>query len=175
MARIKSRPSADADTPVAPSNAYSLAPVSVWRNRVRDYTPLFGEENQAKLDDLRDVVYGMALEGANEKDVSEFFGFEPHLVKQQLGPVIKMAQAELRLILKKDQVDSALASKLPLMKIWAGKQFADQRDEVALSGSESDGEGTGLLITVVKANRSETGRTLDEPSKTVITPDQSSA
>jgi len=163
MAAIKSR--ADG----APSdNGYYPIPATGWRSRVRDYTPLIGEENQEKLDAVRDVVYGMALQGANEKDIVEYFGWDPALVRQQVGPVIKMAQAELRLLLKHDQITSALASKLPLMKIWAGKQFADQRDDVALT-SAADGEGTGLLVTVVRANRDQhTGQTLGEASSEVV-------
>ena len=169
MARtIKSRPDADQE----PTNArtYELTPVTGWRTRVRDYTPLIGQANQEQLDQVRDVVYGLALRGADEKDITEFFGWDKTAVRSQLRPVIEMAQAELRLMLKAHQVETALGSKLPIAQIWAGKQFANQTDDATLRLQE-DGEGgfSGLLITKVQANRDQTtGKTVAEPTQTVV-------
>ena len=79
-----------------PNLKYELSPAPAWRSRVQGYTPLINEANQAALDELRDVVYGLTLRGANEKDITECFGRERHLVNQQLGPVFQIAVAELR-------------------------------------------------------------------------------
>lgn len=127
-----------------------LTPHPGWRSRVRDYTPLIGEENQSALDELRDVAYALALRGADEKDIAELFGFELSTVRAQLGPVIKIAKAELRIKLKADQIEFALTSKQPIAKIFAGKQHADQTDEPSATlGEEGDGS-INLNIRVVR-------------------------
>ena len=153
MSRIKSRPEDDASEGSQPYT-FDMTPNVMWRQRVRDYTPLIGEENQAALDRLRDVVYSMALQGADEKLVAQYFGFERHQVKSQLGPVIEMAQAELALKIRGSNIEAALAAKAdPKMRVWAAKQHAGQSDTV--SASEALVAGSTLTIKVVSNDTPE--------------------
>ena len=155
--------------------SYALAPQTGWRTRVRDYTALIGEENQAKLDELRDVVYGMALDGASERYIADYFGFDVKLVRIQLGPVIKMAQAELALAIRKSNVIAALDPKAnPITRIWAAKQHAGQTDVTAVEIGDGEGGFGGLIITKVQANRDQTtGKTIGEAYATVVQEPQS--
>lgn len=122
---------------------------SGWRTRVRDYTPLIGEENQALLDEVRDTVYQMTLDGGDLKTICQFFGWDHVIAKPQLQPIVEMARAELRLRLKQDQIQFALSSKQPLAKIWAGKQFGDQTDNPV---DEDGGSGTATIELRVVRN-----------------------
>jgi hypothetical protein len=129
-----------------------LTPATEWRNRVRDFTPAIGAENQAMLDRLRDVVYGLALKGADERYISEYFGFDRTLVRTQLGPIIKMAQAELALRIRASNVEAALDPKAnPITRIWAAKQHAGQQDIAPTTEVEAVGDGSvNLNIRVIK-------------------------
>lgn len=145
---------------------YDLTPVTGWRSRIVDWTPLIGAENQALLEKLQEVVYGMVLRGADEKDIVEYFGFDKNVARQQLRPVIEMAKAELRLILKEDQIMTALGSRLPNMKVWVGKQMAGQSDFPALEVGDTlvdTSQGLFQGLTVVRTHRAMDGTTTAEP------------
>lgn len=148
MARIKTRP--DEDFTPENRSTLDLTPNVEWRSRVRDFTPMIGEVGQAKLDHLRDIVYGLVLRtGAKDTQVAKLFGFQPSIVRTHLGPVIEMAQTELALALQGKQIDTALNSKLPIAHIWAGKQFAGQTDAPAAATTGDDGS-VEVRINVVR-------------------------
>ena len=140
------------------------------RSKVVDYTPLIGEHNQALLEDVRDVSYGLALHGASDKDIAERYGWDIHTFREQVGTITKQARAHLRILLKQTVVKSAVGTNNTVAHIWAGKQFAGMSD----NGLTDDGEAkpTASLfgnLTVAVTHRDENGRTVAEPTLHEVT------
>jgi hypothetical protein len=155
MARIaKSQDTEPEDTgPVAP---YVPKPHTEWRQRAfEDFTPTVGADGQAKIDYLCDVTYDMVLNGANLNDVMAYFGLPGHAfdsVKLLLDPIVKMAKAELAIQVKARNLQASASAKAnPILRIWAAKQHADQRDEAPQASLSNEDDGTvNLNIRVVR-------------------------
>jgi hypothetical protein len=168
--------SAESNKKVALEDALELQPFEVkpsaeWRSRL-------SEARQMTAEKLCDVIYAMAMQGATIELIARYWGLKARDIEKVGADVWQMANAELILRLFKDQVESALTSKHPLAKIWAGKQFCSQRDDASIFASADEaaqrmaGNG-GLTVTVniAKADRDETGTTIvkdqskDEPGE----------
>ena len=147
---------------------YVASPYTGWRSRIKDYTPILGAETQEQLDLVRDIVYGIVLDtGADLRTLCDYFGWDKTTAKNQIGPVVDMAKAELKLAVQKNQLDFAMSSKQPLAKIHAGRQFADQTESGApMPEAEATQEGLFSGLTVVETHREvSTGKTVQEPTK----------
>jgi hypothetical protein len=146
---------------------YDATPYTGWRTRVRDWTPLIGEENQELLERVRDKVYGIVLDtGADLKTICAYFGWDIATARSQIQPVIEMAKAELKLTVLENQLSFALATKQPLAKIAAGRQFADQTDYAPQGDGAGSNSATGLFdgLTVTETHRDSNGQTTQEPT-----------
>lgn len=146
---------------------YTAAPYTGWRSRIQDYTPLIGTENQDLLEQVRDVVYGIVLDtGADLKTICDYFGWDRTTARKQIGPVVEMAKAELKLAVLKNVLDYGMKTNIPQAKAHTGRHFADQIEggSVATDGTApTDGLFNGL--TVVETHRDQNGTTVQEPSK----------
>lgn len=173
MASIKSRDDKPAtDTSTKPK--LDLTPNSEWRNRHMEWNAAFAAEHPDKAEailKLQDTVYGLAVRGANLSEIAKILGIEEKVLKPFCAPLIDAAKAELSAILKASQIEAALGPKAhPISRIWAGKQFAGQRDD---GGGEAQDAGTQQSsmfegLSVVKTHRDEQGRTTQAPTITIL-------
>lgn len=132
-----------------------ITPSREWRARLDD-------GKRMKAEELCDVVYAMAREGATMDLIAAYYGLDRRELGRVAGDAWNMANAELVLEIFRDQIMTALYSKQVLAKIYVGKQFAGQRDAEPLSADVSQADGVGGLtinLNVTKANRDEQGKT----------------
>lgn len=146
----------------------SIIPVNrAWRDRM-------SEARKLDLNELENVFYACGAYGASFDDVCRYFGICPVTSRgiEGLRESHQTGIAELRMKLRRVQIDEALTKKNPLMLIWVSKNFGGMGDDGTTSITvDSDGNGSlGLFPTSVevKANRDVFGKTIGPELRTVL-------
>lgn len=138
-----------------------------WRHRITDAQAL-------ALADLEDVFYACGAYGASFDDVCRYFGVSPVASRdiEGLKEIHQKGIAELRMKLRRVQIEEALTKKNPLMLIWVSKNFGGMGDDgtTSLSVDEAGNGSLGIFpgVVQVQANRDVNGRTLGPSITTVL-------
>lgn len=74
------------------------------------------------------VVEGMASIGGTNVEIAEYLGVSEAVIRKRCKAELLKARANLRLRLRKAQINKALAGN-PTMLIWLGKQMLGQADK----------------------------------------------
>lgn len=126
---------------------YEVKADGVWRQRSVDFLLLVEDK-------MADVIYSMAKDGADWQHIAAFFSADVNLLKHKFTQPFSSAKAELALAIRKHTITAAFNSKMPVMTIWAGKQFAGLSDENA--GLTSGIEGAVQLSVSVIRKKEDT-------------------
>jgi hypothetical protein len=132
-----------------------IVPSREWRDRL-------DAAKKMTADELCDVVYALALEGAPLTHIAAYYGLDHRELGKVAGDAWNVANAELIIAIFRDQIMTALHTKQMLAKIYVGKQFAGQRDSEPLTADMSslqDAGGLTINLNVTKAKRDENGKT----------------
>lgn len=122
---------------------YTFVPDATWRERKLQWA-------KSITDELADIVFAMAKDGASAGDIAEFFGLKDgHQVKDFFGEAYMMGRADLKMRIAKRTVHMALNSKMPVGTIWAGKVFCGFSEQVAVDTQE-DAAGINFNVNIIR-------------------------
>jgi hypothetical protein len=123
-------------------DGYTYAPCADWRaNKLKWANQL--------VDELRDIVYGMAKDGASKGDISQFFGISTENFNKEFDEVYEMGRADLRLRIARRTVWLAFKSKMPAAAIWAGKVYCGYNEITPVADTQSS-SGVTFNLTLAK-------------------------
>jgi hypothetical protein len=126
---------------------FLLTPNNQWRQVEQEW-------NQASKEKAEDYVYQLVLHfGANAKLIAQRFGLEQKAVEATFGTVIKKAQAELAMLIFRDQITAALETTSTQMKQHVGKHFAGQIENQTISTTDSDDNKVEFEVKLVKVDK----------------------
>ena len=121
---------------------YLVVPDGRWRERSVDFLLMLE-------DGMADVIYTMAKDGADWNHIANYFSADQNWLKIKFAKPFTAAKAELAMAIRKHTIQAAFNSKMPVMTIWAGKQFAGLSDDNAGLISGVDG-AVQLNVSVVR-------------------------
>jgi hypothetical protein len=131
------------DSPVS----YEVAPSVEWRLRKLQWANGIKEE-------LSDIVFSMAQDGANKNDIAEYFGVKTDQITQLFDEPYTMGRADLKMRIARRTVKIAMDTKMPVGVIWAGKIFNGFTETANVQEIEDDAaRGVTFNVNVIKADR----------------------
>lgn len=77
-------------------------------------------------------VEKLASYGLRNTEIADFFGCSKDLISKSYSTNVTKGKADLKIKLRKAQIDSALSGNATLL-IWLGKQYLDQSDKQEVS------------------------------------------
>lgn len=82
-----------------------------------------------------DEVYKLSRLGCTMEEMADFFQIDRETLKYNFWHYIKQGEADLRIRLRKAQLETAFAGN-PTMQIWLGKQLLGQTDSPQTNDSD---------------------------------------
>ena len=83
-----------------------------------------------------ETVYKLALMGANNTEIAEWFGVTEQTVRYRFSEYLAKARSSLKIKLRRAQLKVAIENENPTMLIWLGKQLLGQSENIASAESE---------------------------------------
>ena len=80
------------------------------------------------VEEAEEKVRKMAQIGCTDIDIGYVIGISERSVRNHFRDVINRGRGELRISLRKAQLECAIRDRVPGMLIWLGKQYLGQKD-----------------------------------------------
>jgi hypothetical protein len=73
-------------------------------------------------------VYKLARIGCNLNEIADFHDVDPITIKRRFNKELLKGKADVKMRLRKAQLQAALEDRQPTMLVWLGKQMLNQTD-----------------------------------------------